>query len=104
MAKLKVMNSTMGFSPPKAAPTARPVKPCSVIGGVDDTLGAELVEQALGDLVGALVFADLLAHQKDVVVTAHFLGHGVAQRVAHGLLPHFGAFGPVGFGLGWSRT
>ena len=32
MAKLKVMNSTIGFSPPKAAPTPRPVKPCSVIG------------------------------------------------------------------------
>jgi hypothetical protein len=32
MAKLKVMNSTMGRSPPKAAPTPRPAKPCSVIG------------------------------------------------------------------------
>jgi hypothetical protein len=32
MAKLKVMNSTIGFNPPKAAPTPRPVKPCSVIG------------------------------------------------------------------------
>jgi hypothetical protein len=32
MAKLKVMNSTMGLRPAKAAPTARPVKPCSVIG------------------------------------------------------------------------
>ena len=32
MAKLKVMNSTMGRSPSIAAPTAMPVKPCSVIG------------------------------------------------------------------------
>ncbi len=32
MAKLKVMNSTIGFSPSIAAPTAMPVKPCSVIG------------------------------------------------------------------------
>ncbi len=32
MAKLKVMNSTIGFSPFSAAPTAMPVKPCSVIG------------------------------------------------------------------------
>ena len=31
-AKLKVMNSTIGFSPAKAAPTASPAKPCSVIG------------------------------------------------------------------------
>ena len=30
--KLKVMNSTIGFSPVIAAPTAMPVKPCSVIG------------------------------------------------------------------------
>ncbi len=32
MAKLKVMNSTIGFRPFMAAPTAMPVKPCSVIG------------------------------------------------------------------------
>ena len=32
MAKLKVMNSTIGFSPVSAAPTAMPAKPCSVIG------------------------------------------------------------------------
>ena len=32
MAKLKVMNSMIGFRPAKAAPTPRPAKPCSVIG------------------------------------------------------------------------
>ncbi len=32
MAKLNVMNSTIGRSPLIAAPTAMPVKPCSVIG------------------------------------------------------------------------
>jgi hypothetical protein len=32
MAKLNVMNSTIGRSPFIAAPTAMPVKPCSVIG------------------------------------------------------------------------
>ena len=32
IAKLKVMNSTIGFRPPQAAPTAIPAKPCSVIG------------------------------------------------------------------------
>ena len=30
--KLKVMNSTIGFSPAKAAPTPSPAKPISVIG------------------------------------------------------------------------
>ena len=32
MAKLKVMNSTIGFKPDIAAPTPMPAKPCSVIG------------------------------------------------------------------------
>ena len=32
MAKLKVMNSTIGFNPASAAPTPSPPKPCSVIG------------------------------------------------------------------------
>ena len=30
--KLKVINSTMGRKPPKAAPTPRPANPCSVMG------------------------------------------------------------------------
>jgi hypothetical protein len=32
MEKLKVMNSTIGRRPDIAAPTAMPVKPCSVMG------------------------------------------------------------------------
>ena len=32
MAKLKVMNSTMGLSPPMAAPTPMPANPASVMG------------------------------------------------------------------------
>ncbi len=32
IAKLNVMNSTMGRSPAKPAPTPSPVNPCSVIG------------------------------------------------------------------------
>ena len=32
MEKLNVMNSTIGLRPFSAAPTAMPVKPCSVIG------------------------------------------------------------------------
>ena len=65
---------------------------------VDHALGAELVEQALGDLVGALIFGDLLAHHEDPVVGAHLLGHRVAQRLADGGLDHLGAFGHVGIG------
>ena len=51
---------------------------------VDHAPLAELVEQALADLVGALILADFLAHEEDAVVGAHLLGHGVAQRLAHG--------------------
>jgi hypothetical protein len=50
---------------------------------VDHALRPELLQQALGDLVGALILADLLAHEEHVAVAAHFLGHGVAQRLAH---------------------
>ena len=83
MAKFQVMNSTIGFSPAKRRADAEAGK--AVLGDrrVDDALVAELLQQALADLVGALVLGDLLAHQEDVRVAAHLLGHGVAQRFAH---------------------
>ena len=90
------MNSTIGLRPAKAAPTARPAKPCSVIGVSITRRGAELVEQALADLVGALVLGDLLAHQEDVAVAAHLLGHRVAQRLAHRLGAERRALGHLG--------
>ena len=61
-----------------------PAKPCSVIGVSMTRRGAEFLQQALADLVGALVFGDLLAHQEHVGVAPHLLGHRVAQRLAHG--------------------
>ena len=48
---------------------------------VDHALRPELVEQALGDLVGALILGDFLAHHEHAVVAAHFLGHRVAQAL-----------------------
>ena len=51
---------------------------------VDDPPGAEFLQQALADLVGALIFGDLLAHQEHGVVAPHLFGDGVAQRLAHG--------------------
>jgi hypothetical protein len=71
---------------------------------VDDPLGAELVQQSLGHLVGALVFGDLLAHDEDGVIAAHLLGHGIAQRFADGRLDHLGIGGPVGGGVGFRRS
>ena len=69
-------------------------------GGVDDAAGAELVEQALADLVGALVLGDLLAEQEDAVVSAELERHGVAKGFADG-----GGLGraPVLFGRGGSE-
>ena len=64
MAKFQVMNSTIGLSPAKAAPTPTPAKPYSVIGVSTTRRSAELIEQALGDFVGALILADLLAHEE----------------------------------------
>ena len=79
MAKLKVMNSTIGFKPGERGADAEAGK--AVLGDrrVDDAPGAEFLQQALRDLVGALIFGDLLAHHEDVLVAAHLLGHGVAQ-------------------------
>ena len=65
---------------------------------VDDAPRPEFLQQALRDLVGALVLGDLLAHDEDVRVAAHLFGHGVAQRFAHGGRDHFGAGRNVGIG------
>ena len=91
------MNSTIGFSPAKAAPTPTPAKPYSVIGRVDHAHRPELVEQALGHFIGALILADLLAHHEHRRVGPHLLGHGVAQRLAHGELDHLRAGRDFGF-------
>ena len=50
---------------------------------VDDPLRPELVEQTLADLVGAPILRDLLADQHHFPISAHLLGQGVAQRLAH---------------------
>ena len=83
--KLTVISSTTGRSPAIAAPT--PVADDRVLGDrrVADPLLAELVQQALGDLEGALEHAHVLAHHEDGLVAAHLLGEGVAERLAH---PH----------------
>ena len=50
---------------------------------VDDALGAELLEHALADLVGAVVLGDFLAHEEDVLVALHLLGHRLAEGFAN---------------------
>ncbi len=64
---------------------------------IDHARRAELIEQALGHFVGALILADLLAHDEHRRIAAHLLGHGVAQRLAHGHAHHLGAGRDLGF-------
>src|SRR4029077_15043729 len=40
--------------------------------GVNDSPRSKALKQALADLVGALVFGDLFAHQKDIRVALEF--------------------------------
>ena len=51
---------------------------------VDDAHLAEFLEQALGDLVRALVDADFLAHEEDAVVALHLFAQRLVERVAVG--------------------
>ena len=46
---------------------------------VDHTVGAELVEQAVGHPIGATELPDVLADEKDILVALHLLGKRLAQ-------------------------
>ena len=63
--------------------SADPREPRLGNGGVHHALGAELLQQPLCDLVGALVLRDLLTHHKDVFVPLHLLAHRPVERVTH---------------------
>ena len=71
--------------------------------GIDHAPRAELLQQALRDLVGALIFRDLFAHHEHVAVAPHLLGHRIAQRFADGLGDHLGAGRDFRIGLGDGR-
>jgi hypothetical protein len=47
-----------------------------------NALLAELLQQAGGDLEGALEDADVLAHQEDLLVGLHLLAKRLVQRLA----------------------
>ena len=99
MAKFQVMNSTIGFSPAKCGADADPGKAIFGDRRIDHAAWAELLEQVLTDLVGALILANLLAHEEHRRIAPHLLGHGVAQRLAHGHGDHCGTRGHLCFGL-----
>ena len=44
--------------------------------------GAELLEQILGDAIGAAIEADFLAHDDHIGILGHRIGQRLAQRVA----------------------
>ena len=50
--------------------------------GVDDAFVAPLVPEPLGDLVGAVVLSDFLAHEDDVFVASELFVKGFAEGVA----------------------
>src|SRR5690606_32501342 len=49
---------------------------------IDDALLTETIEQALRDLVRAVVEPDFLTHQEDVGIALHFLSERLVQRLA----------------------
>jgi len=63
---------------------------------IDHPARTKLVEKPLADLVGALIFAHLFAHQIHGLVARHFLGHCFAQGFAHGHGFHRRARRPIG--------
>ena len=103
MAKLKVMNSTIGFRPAMRRADAEAGEAMFGDRRIDDAPGAEFLQQALRDLIGALIFGDFLAHDEDVRIAAHLFGHGVAQSFAHGHRDHLGAGRNSGSGCDGSR-
>ena len=62
---------------------------------IDHTGRAELIEQTLGDFISPLIFGDFLTHQVHIFITAHFLGHRIAERITHRLRFGFGERGLV---------
>jgi hypothetical protein len=80
-AKFQVMNSMIGRSPTIARPRRRR-RSRARDRRVDDAHLAELGEQPLRDLVGAVVDGHLLAHEEDAVVALHLLAQRLVERVA----------------------
>ena len=64
-------------------------------GRVDDALLSEALQQALGDLVGAVVLRHFLTHEKDGVVPGQLLGHRLVQGVSIRDLCHLRLFIPA---------
>ena len=80
--KFTVMSSTTGRSPGMAAPTPMPDDRVLRDRGVAHAPVAELLQQAVGDLEGAVEHADVLAHEEHVLVALHLLAQRLVERLA----------------------
>ncbi len=69
-------------------PDAQPGEPGLGDGGVDHAFGAEAFQQALADLVSAVVFGHFLAHEEDVRIALHFFDQGFVDGLAVGDFSH----------------
>ena len=58
---------------------------------INNPLWTEFIEQALGDLVGALILGDFFAHYEHPGIAAHFLGHRITQGFTDSGGSHIGA-------------
>ena len=80
--------SQTGRMPTTAAPIARADDPRLRERRVHDAVGAELLEEAVGDLERAAEDADVLAHQQHALVVAHLRAQAVGDRLQVGHLAH----------------
>ena len=62
--------------------------PLAEAGIVGTAVGAELVDEAVGDLERAAEGADVLAHEEHALVGAHLLAHGGGDRLQVGHRRH----------------
>ena len=76
---MKVIHSTIGPQPDHGRADAEAGEAQLGDGRVDHALGAVLVQQALADLVGAVVLGDFLAHEEDRVVAGHLFVDGLVE-------------------------
>eukprot|EP00053_Salpingoeca_punica_P008562 m.76658 g.76658 ORF g.76658 m.76658 type:complete len:418 (+) comp14651_c0_seq1:227-1480(+) len=62
-------------------------------GRVDHSVATKRLQQAAADLICAVVLADLLAHEDDLLIAPHLVLHGQRQGIANG---HLGLDGGAG--------
>jgi hypothetical protein len=70
-----------GLQPHEGSTAANAGKARLGDGRVHNPASSELLEHALGDLVGSVVLSNFLPHQEYPLVPSHLLAHGLVQRL-----------------------